>query len=79
MPRTWVDEVDGTVAYVAALVRATFSHAEIKSFANRSNAELAQAEVAELKLVEQQLQQTLALETEWWSKPSSQLVGAAII
>ena len=49
------------------------------SVANRCNAELAQAEVAELKLVEQQLQQTLSVEAEWWSKPSSQLVGAAII
>lgn len=45
----------------------------------RASAEAAQAEVLELKLVEQQLQQTLSSEAEWWSKPASQLVGAAVV
>ena len=46
---------------------------------HRLNAELAKAEVAELKKLEQQLQQALHSEAEWWIKPSASFVGAALI
>ena len=45
----------------------------------RASAEAAQAKVAELQRLEQQLQQALRGEAEWQSKPSSSYIGAALI
>ncbi len=45
----------------------------------RSNAELAKAEVAHLKELEQHLQQALHTEAEWWTKPTASFVGAAFV
>ncbi|KAL0026569.1 hypothetical protein WJX77_006982 [Trebouxia sp. C0004] len=45
----------------------------------RSNAELAKAEVAHLKELEQHLQQALHTEAEWWTKPTASFVGATLV
>ncbi len=49
------------------------------AFLCRSNAELAKAEVAHLKELEQHLQQALHTEAEWWTKPTASFVGAAFV
>ena len=49
------------------------------AFSCRSNAELAKAEVAHLKELEQHLQQALHTEAEWWTKPTASFVGAAFV
>ena len=46
---------------------------------HRSSAEIAKAEVEGLKKLEQQLQQALHSEAEWWSKPAAAFVGVALI
>ncbi|DBB06467.1 TPA: hypothetical protein ACH3X1_012023 [Trebouxia sp. C0004] len=45
----------------------------------KSNAELAKAEVAHLKELEQHLQQALHTEAEWWTKPTASFVGATLV
>ncbi|KAL3139979.1 hypothetical protein ABBQ38_004266 [Trebouxia sp. C0009 RCD-2024] len=45
----------------------------------RASAEAAQAEVAELRKLEEQLQQALRSEADWRSKPSASYIGAALV
>lgn len=45
----------------------------------RASAKAALAEVAELRKLEEQLQQALRSEAEWRSKPSASYIGAAVI
>ena len=45
----------------------------------RASADAAKAEVAELRKLEEQLQQALRSEADWRSKPSSSYIGAALV
>ena len=56
-----------------------YSKTSRAAFLCRSNAELAKAEVAHLKELEQHLQQALHIEAEWWTKPTASFVGAAFV
>ncbi len=59
--------------------RKCYSKTSRDAFLCRSNAEVAKAEVAHLKELEQHLQQALHTEAEWWTKPTASFVGAAFV